>query len=139
MPANRYALIGSLGSESHGSDPPRHDLILAVGSRSEGWEPSGARVAALAAGERRAAAARLGSSPEMRDRAFPGSVHDDIMPRMLSTTRENHLGTCRGGFGLGWSRTAVRAARGGGASAALAFWALQAARDYHSWCKRTGA
>jgi hypothetical protein len=31
------------------------------------------------------------------------------------------------------------AARGGDASAALAFWALQAAKDYRSWCKSTRA
>jgi hypothetical protein len=65
-----------------------HDLISTVDNRSNGPEKGEARLAALTAGERKAAAARLGSSPEIRDHAFPGTVHDGITPRRLSTTQE---------------------------------------------------
>jgi hypothetical protein len=43
--------------------------------------------AVLVAGEEKAAAARLGDSPETRDHVFPGMIHDEIKPGRLSTTR----------------------------------------------------
>jgi hypothetical protein len=46
----------------------------------------GLQPAAMVTGEEKSAAARLGGSPETRDHAFPGMIHDEIKPGRLSTT-----------------------------------------------------
>jgi hypothetical protein len=90
--ANRYARFGSLGSRSHGSDPPRARSNLTRSPPIGRLREKGKEGAALRRRRPKSAAARLGTR---RSSAFPplrGTKQLELGSGVISATCVIHLG-----------------------------------------------